>query len=356
MNRFVRVVVRASRSHTVGSYSRRTSAINGTAPVLGARNVTVRYFSEKGKKDDEITKELDDATVQRQFDTIVGRFDALLGSFNEERNAYDIHQDLRTKNPDFSWLSAWGLTSDLLNPLLKKYKGAFDVAEFCDGVRLAFPVINNAVAVTINATAEPEKYADQKAMVEEQTQLLHDTTTEAFRKNLHVIIREQKLLRQMGMKWNITAAKKELTRVEPYRVKLRVVKANDTNEDDDDVLASGGTAVLSASEQLVPPKLHLPRPTPTSREIEQHKEDLQRYKDGAVIATVEVIMSIVEKADFQPIVLEKPSGNAQLDEMKREALKELQLVKITRMEMWIFESCISGHVPQSWILTEIVRQ
>lgn len=211
-----------------------------------------------------------------------------------------------------------------INPLLLKYR--FDLFDFAVGVKDAFLVAKEAASVTLDAAIYPENYTTPEKIHElnEQREIVHDCFSDNMQRYLKVAAKEQELFRQMNIKLETAAMSKlEIVRREVHDVRTRIVYPDPAALHQE---AKGG--VIELTEQVDPAVGG--RKRRRSADERQRDEDLRRYHPGAVIARVDVYFEAA------------PTSSA-----KKDGSKTLPVA-----EVWVFEGCISGHVPLSWIVTE----
>lgn len=216
-----------------------------------------------------------------------------------------------------------------VNPLLLKYQ--FDLFDFAVGVKDAFLVAKEAASVTLDAAIYPENYTTPEKIHElnEQRAVVHDCFSDNMQRYLKVAAKEQELFRQMNIKLETAAMSKlEVLRREIHDLRTRIVYPDPAALHQE---AKGG--VIELTEQ-VDPAAAGGRKRRRSADERQRDEDLRRYRPGAVIARVDVY--------FEAAPIASDSAGA-----KKDGSKTLPVA-----EVWVFEGCISGHVPLSWIVTE----
>jgi hypothetical protein len=286
---------------------------------------------------EEESEYLRDLELQNSFDSFFGRTRALLNFilFRDEK-AMEIYKSVTEKHKLVSpnSIEAMKLMRYLLNPLLIKYK--FDIGEFAEGVNLAYPVVREAISMVRDSVAYPQNYASRRQEVKEKRLFLQEILGGRAPKQLEGSLKEAELFKQITqmksflpsrLAMNVTVSGFSID-----EIRTRIVERDNTGAHQE--TAKG--PVLEISEQLEPftPMMHA---MPSLIKIDQRKEDLRRYRPGAVIATVTV-------AVLSTGSLSHTSG---LD--KSEELKEREL----GLDVWDFEACISGHSPINWIVTQI---
>lgn len=209
-----------------------------------------------------------------------------------------------------------------INPLLLKYN--FDLFDFATGVKDAFLVAKEAASVTLDAAIYPENYTTPEKIHElnEQREVVHDCFSDNMQRYLKVAAKEQELFRQMNIKLETAAMSKlEVLRREIHDLRTRIVYPDPAALHQE---AKGG--VIELTEQVDPSTGRKKRRSADER---QRDEDLRRYHPGAVVARVDVY--------FEAAPISSANNGS----------KSLPVA-----EVWVFEGCISGHVPLNWIVTE----